>query len=151
MENLDVKERRISKVDNLMWKVTKLLIKKKKAILDKFDLTCSQFEILGAINQFLEENNEVIQINLSEKTQIDPMTTSTVLRNLQKRGLIQRERGLINTRTVEVKITNSGKDLYDRAQQEIGRMRHDLYQSVDEKQFTSILLLLTDRLNKSNF
>lgn len=142
-----------NKVDSLMWKVTKMLTKKKRTILDEFELTCSQYDILSALHQssMHNDNGEVIQINLSEKTQIDPMTTSTILRNLQKRKLIKRERGLINTRTVEVELTEEGKELYTKAQQKIEKMRQDIYQCVDEKQFTSILLLITDRLNKSNF
>ncbi|MDU1906463.1 MAG: MarR family transcriptional regulator [Dysgonomonas sp.] len=148
MEDLEVKEKKFSRVDNLMWKVTRLLVKKKKAILDKFELTCTQFEILAAIYQISKENNEVIQINLSEKTQIDPMTTSTVLRNLQKRGLIKRERGLVNTRTVEVKITQAGKLLYNQAQKEIDKMRIDIYQDIDQSQLSSQLLKLSNILNK---
>jgi len=146
MKNLTIQERQLSKVDNLMWKVTKLLTKKKKSILDEFDLTCSQFDILAALYQSSNDKNDMIQINLSEKTNIDPMTTSTVLRNLQKRGLIKRERGLINTRTVEVELTVSGKELYSRAQQKIENLRIELYKNLDQKQFTSQLLILSDKL-----
>jgi len=148
MRNLEIQERQFSQVDNLMWKVTKLLTKKKKMILDEFELTCSQFDILAAIYHFSGNKSEVIQVNLSEKTQIDPMTTSTVLRNLEKRGLIKRERGLINTRTVEVNLTTEGEELYNMAQQKIERMRVDLYQNLDRKQFASQLLILSDKLNK---
>lgn len=148
MTNLEIQERQSSRVDNLMWKVTKLLTKKKKMILEEFGLTCSQFEILAAIDYFSKNSNEVIQINLSEKAQIDPMTTSTVLRNLQKRELIKRERGLVNTRTVEVSLTDKGKDLYVAARQKIEKMRVDIYQNLDQKQFTSQLLILSDKLNK---
>lgn len=149
MENLQLKEKRFARVDNLMWKVTKLLYKTKKSILDEFDLTCSQYEILAAIHQFSEKNNDVIQINLSEKTHIDPMTTSTVLRNLQKRGLIKRERGLVNTRTVEVKITDAGKYIYDLARKKIDKMQEEIYQNLDCPNFFSQLSLLSDKLNKS--
>lgn len=151
MRNLITQDWQFTKVDKLMWMVTKLLAKKKKMILDEFDLTCSQFDILAAIYQQSKHNDEIIQISLSEITQIDPMTTSTILRNLQKRGLIKRERGLVNTRTVEVELTQSGKDLYNQSQQKIEKMKHDIYHSVDERQFTSILLTLTDRLNKINY
>lgn len=148
MRNLEIQERQFSRVDNLMWKVTKLLTKKKKMILDEFGLTCSQFDILTAIYDFSKSNNEVIQINLSEKAQIDPMTTSTILRNLEKRGLIKRERGLINTRTVEVSLTQAGKELYIKAQQKTEKMRTELYRNLDQKQLASQLLILSDKLNK---
>lgn len=151
MRNLKIQERQFSRVDNLMWKVTKLLTKKKKMILDGFQLTCSQFDILAAIHHFSMSSDEVIQINLSEKTQIDPMTTSTVLRNLQKRGLIKRERGLVNTRTIEVELTESGKVLYNLAQEGLDRMKEDIYQNLDEKELASQLVKLSNKLNKINY
>jgi len=148
MGNLAFQKRQSLRMDNLMRTVTKLLAKKKKAILDEFGLTCSQFDILTAIYQFSKSNTEIIQINLSEKTQIDPMTTSTILRNLQKRGLIKRERGLVNTRTIEVTLTIPGKELYQKAQQKIDKMVEEIYQSLDQQQFTSQLLILSNKLNK---
>jgi len=151
MEIQKIKERKFSKVDNLIWRVTKLLTKRKKVILEEFDLTCSQFDILAAIYQMSKDKKEVIQIDLAEKAQIDPMTTSTVLKNLQKRGLIKRERGLINTRTVEVELTDKGEKLYFMAQKKIEYMRQNIYQGVDQQQFTSQLLKLSDKLNKPNF
>jgi Transcriptional regulators len=148
MRNLKIRRRQFSQVDNLMWKVAKLLMKKKKKILDEVGLTCSQFDILAAIHSFSRDKNGVIQISLSEKAQIDPMTTSTVLRNLQKRGLIKRTRGMVNTRTVEVQLTEAGNELYKVAQRKIERMRIEIYQSLDQQQFTSQLLILSDKLNK---
>jgi len=152
MTSLQIREKKISQVDSLMWKVTKLLTKQKKILLDEFDLTCSQFEILAAIYEFTKDKkNEVIQINLSEKANIDPMTTSTVLRNLQKRNLIKRERGLVNTRTVEVELTTEGEKLYCLAQQKLNRMTKDIYQNLDQQQLTSQLLKLSDKLNKLKY
>ncbi|HCO67264.1 MAG TPA: MarR family transcriptional regulator [Dysgonomonas sp.] len=148
MNDLRMKQRQFSRVDNLMWRVTKQLTKKKKMILDEFELTCSQYDILTAIDYFSNNKSEVIQVNLSERAQIDPMTTSTVLRNLQKRNLIKRERGLINTRTVEVSLTQKGRELYNEAQQKIEKMRADIYQNLDQQQLTSQLLILSDKLNK---
>jgi len=151
MEILKTRQRMFSRVDNLMWKVTKLLTRKKKIILEEFNLTCSQFDILAAVYQSTKTNSDVIQVCLSEKAQIDPMTTSTVLRNLQKRGLIKRERGLVNTRTVEVNLTENGKTLYIAAQQRLEAMRERLYENLDQQLFTSQLLKLSDTLIKSKF
>jgi len=151
MEIVNEKKQMFSRVDNLMWKVTKLLTRRKKAILDEYNLTCSQFDILAAVYQSIKTNSEVIQIYLSKKAQIDPMTTSTVLRNLQKRDLIKRERGLINTRTIEVKLTEKGEKLFLAAQNRFEDMKEHLYENLDQQQFTSQLLKLSDTLIKSKF
>lgn len=151
MDESNVREKRTSWIDSLMWKVTKLLSKRKKKILDEFDLTCSQYDILAAIFQCSKTNNEVIQINLSERTQIDPMTTSSILRNLQKKGLIERERGLVNTRTVEVSLTDAGRNLYILAHKKISQMQDEVYQNLDQQVLASQLLLLSDKLNAVSY
>ncbi len=49
------------------------------------------------------------QIVLSSHTKIDPMTTSTVLRTLQQKGLIERKEHLTDTRAKTVALTENGK------------------------------------------
>ena len=150
-EHLMTSEKKFSRLDSLMSKISRSLGKTKKAILDEFELTCSQFEILSAIYQISLNNNEVIQIELAEKTQIDPMTTSTILRNLEKRELITRQRGLVNTRTVEVELTELGLKMYYEAQIKINQMQKEVYQNMDDQDFMNQLLLLSNKLNNVNF
>lgn len=138
-------------VNIIMWQVIKQMYRIKKHDLEQFGLTCSQFEIMSAIYQISKTREEIIQINLSEKTQIDPMTTSTILRNLQRRGLITRERSQTNTRTVIVQITPSGEDLYKRALYKVGKTTEYIYQNTNDKLLISQLLILSDKLNNLNF
>ncbi|GAE85377.1 MarR family winged helix-turn-helix transcriptional regulator [Bacteroides reticulotermitis] len=145
-----MEQKNTQRVDNLIWRVAKQLNKRKRAVLEEFDLTCSQYDLLAAIWQSTREKKGVIQVDLAERTQIDPMTTSTILRNLQKRNLIIRERGLVNTRTVEIELTYSGSRLYQIAKKQIDQMREETYQSVDQQQIISQLLILSNKLNKSN-
>lgn len=145
-----MEQKNTQRVDNLIWRVAKQLNKRKRAVLEEFDLTCSQYDLLAAIWQSTREKKSVIQVDLAERTQIDPMTTSTILRNLQKRNLIIRERGLVNTRTIEIELTYSGSRLYQIAKKQIDQMREETYQSVDQQQIISQLLILSNKLNKSN-
>lgn len=145
-----MEQKNTQRVDNLIWRVAKQLNKRKRAVLEEFDLTCSQYDLLAAIWQSTREKKGVIQVDLAERTQIDPMTTSTILRNLQKRNLIIRERGLVNTRTIEIELTYSGSRLYQIAKRQIDQMREETYQSVDQQQIISQLLILSNKLNKSN-
>ena len=73
-------------VEYLIWKIFKYWQRGKQKLLEEFGLTGSQLELLGAIYRMSEHNMEVTQILLSQKTGIDPMTTSTILRNLQKKN-----------------------------------------------------------------
>lgn len=150
MEQVHLPYDSLVKVNNLMWLVIKQLTKNKKLILDQFGLTCSQFEILSALYYVSKTKEEIIQIDLAEKTQIDPMTTSTILRNLQKKELITRARSLINTRTVIVQLTDKGEDLYLKTMHVVNLKTELIYQNVNEKLLMSQLLILSDKLNKLN-
>jgi len=138
----------ILKMDILMWRVIKLLIRRKKHILERFGLTCSQFDMLSAINHYSTLKSEIIQINLSEKTDIDPMTTSTILRNLEKKGLITRRRNIENTRTIIVRLTDEGIRLLEEACLLIKLSNMKLYENVDKEHLISQLLKLYNKLNK---
>lgn len=139
-----------NKLDVLIYKVSKMLYKDKKRILGSFELTCPQFDILSAIYQFSVQKREIIQVDLSNVTNIDAMTTSTILRNLQKKGMIKRTRGVINTRTVVVELTDKGFDAYKKAMMKINSRNNLLYQNVDKEFLASQLNELSDRLNQTN-
>jgi len=151
MKQIEIKYNADSPVNDLMWQIIRQLIKCKKHILDQFGLTCSQFEILSALYQYTKTKEEIIQIDLSEKTQIDPMTTSTILRNLQKKGMVTRNRSLINTRTVIVGLTPKGRSLHKSALDKICELNNFIYQNTNEKLLMSQLLILSDKINKLKF
>lgn len=138
------------RLEVMMYKVSKMLHQKRACILSDFELTCSQFYILAAIYQFSIQKREIIQIDLSNTTKIDPMTTSTILRNLQRKGLITRARGVINTRTVEIEFTTKGFELYKKAAIKISAMHNTLYQNIDKQYLISVLDLVLDRLVHTN-
>lgn len=151
MEQLNLLQDSILKLDILVWRVLKLFIKNKKRILTGLDLTFSQFEILLAIYYLQNVKPEVIQIDLSEKTSIDPMTTSTVLRNLQKKGLIIRKRSTVNTRTITVGLTTKGIKLLEKAYQHVEASNKVVYRGINKKQLMLQLAKLSEKLNKLNY
>lgn len=137
-------------VDSLIGHVFKLWMRTKKQILDEFGLTGPQYEVLSAICYLGNYKKEIIQINLSEETGIDPMTISTILRNLEKNDIITRIRGTKNTRVVYVELTEKGKSLYTIAFTKMSLCCNNLYRNIDEKNLTSQLLVLSNELNKLN-
>jgi len=137
-------------VDSLIGHVFKLWLRTKKQILDEFGLTGSQYEVLSAIRYLTSCRKEIIQIDLSEETGIDPMTISTILRNLEKNDIITRSRGTVNTRVIYIKLTERGNSLYDIASSKMSSRCSTLYRNIDEKNLTSQLLVLSNELNKLN-
>lgn len=143
-------ESNIIAIDHLFNQVIKLWTKRKKQVLDNCGLTHSQFEILSAIYHFTVSRQEIIQIDLSEKTGIDPMTTSTILRNLEKKQFVTRMRGTENTRVVYIKLTAEGIDVYKCAFSSISEMNNSLYCRVNRNNLVKQLRLLSDELCKIN-
>jgi len=99
----------------LLWQVTNLWQREIKKALEKYALTHSQYVLLASIHWLTLNNHDVTQILLSSHTKIDPMTTSTVLRNLQTRGVLQRQEHSTDTRAKTVGLTESGKKIIKRA------------------------------------
>ncbi len=93
----------------LLWQVTNLWQREIKKALEQYDLTHSQFVLMASTHWLALHEREVTQIILSSHTKIDPMTTSTVLRTLQKKGLLQRQEHSTDTRAKTVGLTTEGE------------------------------------------
>lgn len=140
----------ISNIDALLSQVSKMWTRTKRQALDNHGLTHSQFEILSAIYDLTIHKKEIIQVDLSEKTGIDPMTTSTILRNLEKKKLITRMRGIENSRAVFVELTPLGSEVYNLASGNIISLSKILYNKIDENNLFIQLRLLSEELHKIN-
>jgi len=115
----------------LIWRISKYWQREKHKSLDEFGLTGSQLEIMGALYHTGTNEMQVTQIQLSQVTEIDPMTTSTILRNLQKKGLIVRRQSKTDTRARIVELTESGKSLFLKAIVKIKEIHSRTFKNVD--------------------
>ncbi|WP_419699256.1 MarR family winged helix-turn-helix transcriptional regulator [Mucilaginibacter sp. NFX135] len=95
----------------LLWQVTNLWQREIKKALVQYDLTHSQYVLLASIHWLTLQKQDVTQVLLSTHTKIDPMTTSTVLRALQTKGLLQRREHATDTRAKSVALTETGKQV----------------------------------------
>ena len=99
----------------LLWQVTSLWHREIKKVLEPYDLTHSQYVLLASTHWLALHKTEVTQVVLSNHSKIDPMTTSTVLRTLQKKGLLVRQEHLTDTRAKTVALTEEGKKIVKKA------------------------------------
>lgn len=95
----------------LLWQVTNLWQREIRKALEDLDITHSQFVLLASVLWLTLHKQDVTQILLSSHTKIDPMTTSTVLRTLQGKGLIERKEHSSDTRAKTVRLTLEGERL----------------------------------------
>jgi DNA-binding MarR family transcriptional regulator len=95
----------------LLWQVTSLWQREIRKALEIHGLTHSQYVLMASIHWLTLHATEVTQIVLSAHTKIDPMTTSTVLRTLEKKQLLQREAHPTDTRAKTITLTQAGKQI----------------------------------------
>lgn len=137
----------------LIWQIMKAWQRGKHRTLDEFDITGSQMEILSAVYHLSESEQEVTQIAISNMTNVDPMTTSTILRNLQKKKLIDRKLSKTDTRARIVEITDEGVELLLKAMSKVKASTELLLKEIDQEalkeQLRSLLNVIT-KLNQSN-
>lgn len=124
----------------LLWQVTSLWQREIAKTLLEFDLTHSQFVLLTSLYWLNLQNRDVTQIVLSNHTKIDPMTTSTVLRTLQKKGMLQRQEHLSDTRAKNVMLTELGESIIKKAVVAVEQF---------DKQFFSRLKMETTAFNQA--
>lgn len=117
----------------LLWQVTNLWQREIKKALEQYGLTHSQFVLMASIHWLSLQKQEVTQIVLSAHTKIDPMTTSTVLRTLQQKGLIERREHTTDTRAKTVALTEEGKETVKKAVVTVEEFDTSFFSSLDGK------------------
>ena len=131
----------------LLWQVTNLWQREIKKALEPFDLTHSQFVLMASIHWLTLHKQDVTQILLSAHTKIDPMTTSTVLRTLQTKGLLQRHEHLTDTRAKTVGLTDIGKKIIKQAVKTVETLDKTFFATLGNKTqlFNQQLLTLLEQ------
>lgn len=140
-------------VGYLIWRVFKYWHRGKLKLLDEFGLTSSQLELLGAIYHMSIRQIDATQIILSQETDIDPMTTSTIIRNLEKKGLVSRRESKADTRARIVEVTKKGAELFDKAHAKLTVEKERVFKNIDTtglKEHLKLLIVEMDKLNKAN-
>jgi DNA-binding MarR family transcriptional regulator len=99
----------------LLWQLTSLWQREIRKALEEYELTHSQFVLLASIYWLTLHQQAVTQVLLSAHAKIDPMTTSTVLRTLQAKGLVERREHPSDTRAKTVVLSEKGKLLTQQA------------------------------------
>jgi DNA-binding MarR family transcriptional regulator len=99
----------------MLWQVTNLWQRELRKALAKYGLTHAQFVLLASLLWLSQHQENVTQIELANHCKMDAMTTSTVLRTLQQRGLLQRAENKADTRSKILTLTKKGIKLVNQA------------------------------------
>lgn len=130
--------------DFLLWQVYSQWQRGKNKALEKYDLTSSQLTLLTAIYWLKQQKQDVTQILLSKTANVDRMTTSTVLRTLEKKRFVSRVEHSIDTRAKTVDLSVSGKKITVIALQTVSQYNEKYFSALgaNAKAFNKTLLNL---------
>lgn len=123
--------------------------KKIKTELAAIGITHPQFVVLASLGYLEQSKNEIKQIEISKKSDIDVMTVSTILKNLEKQQLIQRSHSKIDTRAKVVMLTSIGRSKLNKALKIVEQIDKVFFSKLgaNEEQFNALLNLLTEEGN----
>lgn len=96
-------------------KVYNLWSRSIKTALIELDLTHPQFVVLASLGYLKQFNDEVTQIMVSKNSNIDAVTVSQIIRNLEKKKLIERKSAAFDTRAKTLSITEKGHEKLSQA------------------------------------
>lgn len=92
-----------------LYAASKEVIKKYRPVLDKFDLTYTQYITL----MILWECKKINVKELGKRLFLDSGTLTPLLKTLERKGYVTRERSQLDERNLDVKITARGEALKD--------------------------------------
>lgn len=94
-----------------LYACSKEIVRRYKTYLDKLDLTYTQYIVM----MVMWEEKELNVKELGDKLFLDSGTLTPVLKKLEAKGYVTRERSKIDERTLIVTLTDSGKELREKA------------------------------------
>ncbi|BAI60495.1 putative MarR family transcriptional regulator [Methanocella paludicola SANAE] len=101
-------------------------------VLDGFDTTCTQIELLSCLVKLMKEGNPVTQKDIAEYLRRDKNTVSEVMRSMEKKGYITRSVSENDMRAKYILLTDKGYDLLEKAVSEIVRMDERFFTDYNE-------------------
>jgi MarR family 2-MHQ and catechol resistance regulon transcriptional repressor len=101
-----------------------------RSLADKADLTMSQFAVLEALLHL----GPMSQGDIGGKLLLSGSNITTVIDNLEKRGLVRRERRTDDRRVVQVSLTAKGRQLIDGVFPDHARRITNLFAALTPKQ-----------------
>tara|TARA_R110002033_G_scaffold170646_3_gene213664 strand:+ start:616 stop:1071 length:456 start_codon:yes stop_codon:yes gene_type:complete len=92
----------------LLWQTTMIWQRKMNRLLNKIDLTHTQFVILASLGWLSQNQNGISQKDIADNSKTDRMMVSKILRTLQKKEYVIRQENEKDTRSKLVFLTEKG-------------------------------------------
>jgi DNA-binding MarR family transcriptional regulator len=123
----------------LLWHATLRWQRGVAAALAPLDLTHVQFVLLACTWWLNDQGEHPTQVRLAAQAGTDIKMTSQVIRNLEKKGLVEREVDPADTRARRLRVTRRGARLAPRAIDVVEAVDADFFSDIPERQALSFL------------
>lgn len=90
---------------------SKEIIRKYKPLLDKLDLTYTQYIVM----LYLWEKGKSNVREIGKSILLDSSTLTPLLKKLESKGYVRRERSLVDERNLDISLTKKGEELRENA------------------------------------
>ena len=117
----------------LMWRATNAWQRAQRTALHAFDLTHVQYALLATLSGD-DARKGLSQAEISNRSGVDPMTTSQVIRNLEGRDLVSRAASAEDKRAQRVTLTTGGRALVRKAQPKVDKTDSDFFAAAGKNQ-----------------
>ena len=118
---------------------------------------CKELEAIGMRSSYrhvmkpLMEQDGMTQLELVNLPQLKAPTISITLRNMEREGIVRREKNDIDRRETHVYITEKGREMHKKILEAFDRAEQVMLQDVSEKEMATarkILSKMTENLRK---
>ncbi|MCO6519036.1 MAG: winged helix-turn-helix transcriptional regulator [Snodgrassella sp.] len=120
-----------------------------KNCLKKQEITHPQFIVLATLAYLSQNPDEITQVILSHRTNIDVMTISQILENLEKKDYIKRRSSIKDSRAKSIQLTQKGIDKANETVPLVEQIDKEFFSTLkeDKKHFMTMLLTLLKKQN----
>lgn len=130
-----------------VYALAKEIVNHYRPFLDKLDLTYPQYLVMLVL---WEEGHQTVS-QLGEKLKLDSGTLTPLLKRMQQKDLIGRDRSRADERIVNISITEKGQKLKTEAEKMPQELIDSMYISVDDlKMLKAIIEKILVKINQNN-
>lgn len=128
----------------LLWSVSQLWQRRRKASLKEINLTLAQYITLACLLWYTKKEMKVTQVMLAERSKVDIMHTSRIVRDLERKGLLIRTRSNEDSRANYMQITPHGQEVALKGSDIVNVTTNQFFKPLKdrEKEFVELMKLL---------
>lgn len=127
--------------DYFLWQVYTEWQKGKNEIIAEYNITSAQMTLMTAIYWVIQSGHDNMQAIVANAAKMDKMTTSEVLKTLQKKGLVRRKKHALDTRAKVVELTEQGLEITVKALRKVNKYNINYFSALGDSKAEFIATL----------